>query len=741
MSPARGAARQGDPVTGTDTHVMVFWRRWDTDALVGQSAAEEVPELLPSGSRAVRAAVAGRIAGYTPEWAASTGDAGVALVKVFGKQAAPIVERTNRLREKYRREQLRIGGVRGRGAGLAEVALSLTLLDTVTGSVEVPVGSQFVAPGTTGDQVVFESTRTVFATPARVGLHVVESGTRAVPVNITAAAPALVLGRDPQPGSAWWLGFDGPAPAPRLTFEVELAEPAAADGDDPVFTWDLLTATGLEPADLLLDETRGLQQDGIVEVATGGAWPALRHPALPTDQPDDQPNPPRRWLRVGFSFGRYARPPRVGDVRLNVVRATGAETIRDEVLEPVEVPGEVNVRRFRLSRTPVLPGTVDLVIDAPDPADLFDIDPARPGAGPPQWTEVADLAGSRPYERHFVLDESTGVLTFGDGVHGAAVPDGFRHVLAVSYRTGGGAATAVPAAAGFVPRGTIAGLSEVGNARPAAGGFDAEPIESLLRRGPGLLRARESAVTAADAEVLAVDATGAVGRVIALPGLDARGVVRPGRITLLVVSAPGADAPGADTLRAVREAIAAADRPLAPLGSTVVVEAARYVPVELEIAVRLAGTADAPETVRAVVTAANRYLDPVSGGDDGRGWPLGQAIRYRRLFATVAAVTGVDAVVWLTGQVAGRPVPACRYAPSCTRPPAATRWRCGRSAAGSRRSSSTPGTGCRTRCRSGNTSAACSRPASRRCPPGRGRRCWYWRSVPPRRWPASPAPW
>ena len=49
--------------------------------------------------------------------------------------------------------------------------------------------------------------------------------------------------------------------------------------------------------------------------------------------------------------------------------------------------------------------------------------------------------GSRVY----VLDPATGVLQFGDGVHGAAVPDGFRNVRALVYQVGGGAAGAVEA--------------------------------------------------------------------------------------------------------------------------------------------------------------------------------------------------------------------------------------------------------------------------------------------------------
>src|SRR5690242_4003620 len=170
---------------------MVFWRRAD-DAFVTESgkpdSVDDFPELLPGGSRAVRAAIARRIAAYTPEWTVGPGaaDPGVALVKVFGEQAAPVIDRANRLREKYRREQLSIGGVQGRGAGVARVDLVASLLDTATESVCVPAGTQLVVPGAGGaDQVVFETVRAMFATAAQLGLLVVEAGIRAVRVELS----------------------------------------------------------------------------------------------------------------------------------------------------------------------------------------------------------------------------------------------------------------------------------------------------------------------------------------------------------------------------------------------------------------------------------------------------------------------------------------------------------------------------------------------------------------------------
>jgi predicted phage baseplate assembly protein len=671
---------------------MPWWRRTaDRRADPDAQPVQDFPELLAADSRAARAAVVDRIAGFTPDWkvggqTGSGADPGVALVKAFGEQVAPVAQQANRLQEKYGVEQLRIAGVTGRGSEVATVTLVFTLLETATDTIAVPAGTQLLAAGAEGaGQVVFETTRDLAATPARLRMLVAEAGTRAAridPAELAPATPVLAFGLRPQPGSALWLGFDGPVPYPRLSLGLELPAPAgaasvAAGGvagqrvaGEPTLSWELLTTGGLVPADVERDETLGLRQGGIVEVRTSRDWPALPHPTSRTGTPA----PPLRWLRVGLLSGRYDVPPRVVAVLVNAVLAEGAETVRDEILEPVDDPTSPRTRRFRLTRTPVLRGSVRLVIDAPDPADLFDVAPrTERGDQPARWEEVRSLARSRPYDRHFVLDETTGQITFGDGIRGAEVPAGFRHVRATSYRTGRGRASAVAAEAGFVPRGAIPFLAQIDNPAPAAGGADAEPVAQLVARGPALVRARQRAVTPADVEVTAIDTGGDVGRAVALAGMDVDGAVRPGQLTVVVVGRRrdgGPPVPGTETLAAVARFLAGDRRPVAPLGARVVVRPARFVTVQVEATFRPDDEADRSAVILAATAAVDGYLDPLTGGDDGRGWALGASVPYRRLLSVVAGVPGVASVGRIAVVVGGRPSGRCRDAPlpACTLP-------------------------------------------------------------------------
>jgi len=659
--------------------MMLWWRSEEQRAHPDAQPVEKFPDLVEEGSRAIRSAIARRVHGYTPEWRAGAGggggaDAGVALVKVFGEQAAPVFSQANRLADKYRREQLRIAGVLGRGPSVARVMVVFSLLENAQDSVLIAAGTQLIAPAADGQgQVVFETSRAVHATPAKLALFVGEIGSRGAqlqPNEVTAASPLLTFGPRPQPGSALWLGFSGPLPFPKLAIHLDLVFPdalqrsvrfgAPVGSDEPMLAWEVLTGRGLVPADVYVDETGALRQSGIVEVGTNTGWDPLPNPVLPADPP----SPALRWLRVSLRHGRYEVVPRLATARVNAVPADGVETVRDEVLEPVEELGETNTRRFRTSRTPVLSGTVRIVIDAPDPADIFDVAPTIAGGQQTQWTEVPTLATSRPYDRHFELDETTGIITFGDGVDGAAVPAGFRQVQAPSYCTGGGRATAVVGSAGFIPRGTVPFLAAVDNPFPAIGGADTESVDALVRRGPDLLRAGNRAVTVVDVEALALGAPG-VDRVVALAGLDTDGTRRPGQLTLVVVGASkdsGPPIPTTQTLDAVAQLVADSRHPLVPLGAHVVIRAPRFVTVELYITARFDPEADQSVLALEVVAAANAYLDPVGGGDDGQGWPLGGVINYRRLVAAIAGVGGVTSVRRVGIMVAGRNTPPCHDA-------------------------------------------------------------------------------
>ncbi|GGQ08551.1 putative baseplate assembly protein [Streptomyces roseolilacinus] len=626
------------------------------------------PELTEATREAVRAGVRGRIAGHTPDWTdPDRQDAGVALVRLFGTQAEPVLARVNRLPEKVLAEHLVTAGVRRRPAGPAAVLLEFTVNPPDGTSVLVPAGFQSAASGPAG-QVVYETDRDLYATPATLAALVVqERGMReSLPLGPAGPGrPFAPFGRDPEPGDGLWIGLSGPAaphPGLSLGFVVAAAPPAPARSGGPaslppapapLLRWDVLDGTRLVPAELVRDSTAGFRASGTVELRVPRTW-------APGSPPGARPRPPLRWLRLRIAYGAFDGPaPVLSGLRLNTVAATAARTIRDEPLQPIQDTGGSGSRRMRLSQAPVLAGSVVVEVDDDAGADVF----GTAAGSATRWREVESLAAHGADDRVFTVDHERGEVAFGDGVHGAAVPPGFRNVRAVRYRVGGGSAGAVRAGAVNAVVTALPYVIGVTNPFPSSGGTDAEPDAETMRRGVGQLRARGRAVAPADYGLLATRAPGAsVARARGVPGLhpDFPGAPIPGVVGVLVVP-PGDDGgeppvPTAATLRAVADFLT---REAAPAGVTVVAAPARYRRVAVESHLALDPDLDRAAVLARAGDAVRTHLDPLRGGEDGAGWPFGGTLRHTPLVRRLLAVDGVLAVSRLALTVDGVRLPTC----------------------------------------------------------------------------------
>jgi predicted phage baseplate assembly protein len=669
----------------------VVW--WDRDAAGGPDDEARIvpgpgpsgvqPELVDATREAVRAAVRDRIPGYTPDWTnPDRQDAGVALVRLFGTQAEPALDRVNRLPEKVLVEHLNTAGVRRSPATAAATLLEFTVTPPDGASVLVPAGFQAAATRPAG-QVIYETDQDLFATPATLGAIAVQRDGAIEPIPLGPAGPGRAFapfGREPAPGNALWLGLaatTSPFPSLSLGFVVAAAPatpvasgglvPASAQPSAPLLRWDVLDGGRFVPVEVERDETGGLRSSGTVRLRVPRTWA----PGTPSGA---RPGPPLRWLRLRIAHGAFTPPaPVLSGLRLNVVRATAARTFRDEPLEPIQDAATPARRRMRLSQVPILAGSVVIEVDDDPGTDLFG---TTTGATASQWEEVSSLAGFGPDDQVFVVDYATGEVTFGDGVTGAAVPPGFRNVRAVRYRVGGGEVGAVPSGAVNSVVTALPFVTRVNNPFAATGGTDAEADADAMRRGVGELRARGRAVAPADYGLLATRAPGAtVARAHGVPGLhpDFAGRPIPGVVGVLVVppfdgTGGAPPEPTAETLRAVAGFLT---REAAPAGITVVAAPVRYRRVAVEARVVPAPDQDRASVLTRAADAVTTYLDPLRGGENGAGWPFGGAVRHTPLVRRLLAVDGVLAVSGLALTVDGLRQPPCT---DVTIPPDALVW-------------------------------------------------------------------
>jgi hypothetical protein len=85
---------------------------------------------------------------------------------------------------------------------------------------------------------------------------------------------------------------------------------------------------------------------------------------------------------------------------------------------------------------------------------------------------------------------------------------------------------------------------------------------------------------------------------------------------------------------------------LAPLGVEVVVAAPRYHKIRVIAGVVIDPAADSSKTIRRLLSEIDTYLHPLTGGEDGQGWPFGGTLQYsvlvRRLLARTPGLLAIS---------------------------------------------------------------------------------------------------
>ncbi len=608
---------------------------------------------------------------YTPEWTREDPhDAGIALRELVLEMQDALITRVNRLPEKATTEFLDVAGVSALPGRPASALVTFEVLDSLTESLAIPAGFQVGGTGADGETAYFETNDTLYAVPLAI-----EAMATLVDGNLSLIKPSTdstqsfePFGSRPAAGAALFIGFSGTATVREsltLLFQAaavdEAPESVSAGGVDserllpvPALEWSVLDGGGFATLEPVRDETAALGTTGLVELRAPARWRAGDPAGIRRDEP-------LRWLCVRLMDGMYKRAPRLSLVAINAARATSGRTVLGENL--VAVPGSQR-GRFTLSQAPVLPGSLIIEVEE-GPAD--DVSADSEGRRFRTWQQVDDLAEAGPDDHVFSLDAGTGLVSFGDDIHGRSVPDGFGNVRAVRYRVGGTAAEHLAAKAISELISAAPGVTSVSNVQDASGGTDAELQAVALRRGPEEIRARGRAVTVADYALYAKQVRGAdVARAYAVAAYHAQfpGARLPGVVTVFVLPperagvVPAADA---ETLRSVANELSAS---VAPAGVLVTAAVPRFQNIDVRVAVEVNPEVDSTLAVRAVAQALGDFLHPLRGGEDGQGWPFGGEIRYDGLVRTAmgALVNGraaLRSLRTLDYHVDGRAVVGC----------------------------------------------------------------------------------
>jgi predicted phage baseplate assembly protein len=577
------------------------------------------------------------IARRSPEWTDhNVSDPGVAHM------TDQLIYRLNRVPDRQYVTLLDLLGVRLFPPTAAAAGVTFWLSAPQPDTVRIPAGTQVATVRTESDEaIVFTTTddlAIVKASLGKLGSMIDGKTLRDHDQALAKRTAFYCFSEVPQAGDALYVGLTDAVPSCAVTLRLKCRiDGVGVDPDRPPLAWEAWNGETWVACELERDETGGLNRDGDVIVHVPSSHTAS---IIASERAG--------WLRARVvepveGLPQYSASPSISGLTAftigGTVRAVNAELVDVDFLGVSEgVPGQ----RFTLRRQPVVDGETPPILEVAGEGDDWT-----------EWTQVQDFASSGAEDLHFVIDAAAGEVWLGPAIrladggfarHGAVPAKGVALRLR-NYRTGGGERGNVAAGAISVLRSSIPYVARVRNRRAAVGGVDGERLDNAKVRGPMLLRTRNRAVTVEDFEHLARSAAPEAARVKAVPASgDDAGAVRV--LVVPSVSSPdgrlafGQLVPPEATLQRITDRL----EETRLIGTRVAIEPPVYRGVTVVARLRIRPRANPTRLQAEALDALYGYLNPISGGPEGTGWPFGRPVTTGELNATLQGLRGCELV-------------------------------------------------------------------------------------------------
>ncbi len=634
---------------------------------------------------------------YTTEWTDfNIHDPGITLIELFAWITEIDVFRVNRIPDSHLRKYLALLGITPQPPQAAQTVVQFSLLDDAIGAGSPPSMSGIDLPATveveTADArpVRFRTLEPVTVVPSQLEALWREGkdGLRDLTVMWENRELLPIFGEVPSVGDAFYFGFSAPLPqSGTVTLYLRFAGDKSGREERQRLLEELRTSlqdclplpnsclpeSYMSPADPLVNlphhsartvwEYAQSSGDGIswrslnldanevtddTRALTLNGFARFKLPARMSAVTLSSSDSPRYYLRCRLAAGEYDAPPILHNAILNAapveqaVPASSESAIDDGELNIVDRGLGEPLQKVVLQPAPVQSHSVE-VLTLED--ELWH-----------SWTRRPDFDASSEDDRHFLLDETTGTVTFGDGDRGLPPPRGA--LIFARYRT-------TLAAQGNVLPERISRLSNsahnralidveavraalrtISNPSQATGGADAETLAHAEGRALEEVNRVTRAVTVADIEHLAMTTPGTdVARVAVKTNLDARYpcLRAPGATTVILL--PKITIPEAQPSPGLRIAVNRYLNRRRILGNRIEVVGPVYTKVTVQARVQSRNGADAVRIRQDILQALNDFFDPLSGGPEKTGWPFGRDVYRSEVLHTIDGVPGVENVV------------------------------------------------------------------------------------------------
>jgi len=593
---------------------------------------------------------------YCPEWTDhNVSDPGVALIELFAWMTESMIFRLNRVPEKTHITFLDMIGTRLLPPRAAVADLTFRLPAPQPAPKRSPEGTEVETIRTPDwESVTFRTTSTLeLEPPSLIALMTSANGQRYSDRRdrlVHEGVAFEAFEHSPNPENVLLFGFAGNLSRHLLRLRIQADQGTGPNPDDAPLDWEAWLGEdgGWQAVDVDMDTTMGLLQGGMVDLhvpdaIAGATWGERRA---------------RTWLRARILPNRpgqppYDRSPRILSVEAETIGGTTSARHAERIRwEPLGFSDGKPGQEIRLSHAPVLPrGDGEFLEVGDEEGDWI------------PWDERPNFSESGPDDRHYTLDDATGVISFGpairspDGMlrqHGQIPPEGAPLRFA-QYHTGGGAIGNLGAQRLVILTSSLPYVAAVTNRAPAAGGADVESLDHAKLRAGARLRTRDRAVTATDFEVLATQASTAVARAKCLGPTDlpaGTGKSAPKQGTVVVVILPTT----ANTERAVEpdelkppkellDSVRAYLDERRLIGTIVDVRPARAIRVAVRASIVSLVPGRAEHAKQQVEQALYRLLNPwMFGPDEVGGWPFGRHLSIYDVHAAIQRVPGIELV-------------------------------------------------------------------------------------------------
>lgn len=269
-----------------------------------------------------------------------------------------------------------------------------------------------------------------------------------------------------------------------------------------------------------------------------------------------------------------------------------------------------------------------------------------------EWKEQESFLYSQRDERHFVVDRVKNILIFPDGKNGKSLPGHRDAELRVTVSVCRGEDGNVDAGAVSQAYEDIPFISSVTNSRAASGGCHMEELDMALKRASGLLLRKNRIVTVDDLEQEIEQAFTNILRVKYMSSRSAEPGDDRGLLAVLMKDWDQTDL----SFWEIRDRIAVMiqDRGQFLLRGRIpdILPPVR-ISIHSRLEIQLENPRERGMVYQSILNAAEKFINPVSGNFDGRGWEIGMLPQPEQLQLYLRAVNRGWSVksVLLTGVV------------------------------------------------------------------------------------------